>query len=498
MTTSTLNTPVATDLPQKAPALANETRIKNKVVFVQRELEDKLGPMTLVAYLKQQGFDTKIIIDPLKHLDELKRINPEFVALSVLSSSVTWTLKTCREIKKVLPYTRILLGGPHPTYFPEVVLEPEIDLICKGEGEKSMIQMLKLYDGTMASIANIPNFWVKDGDKVTKNELGNLLDNDELTALPPIDRSLYAEYKALRNNPHKKIWTSRGCPYSCSFCFNNAYNEMYKGKGKTVRQRSVDSVMHELRELKKYGWRTLEITDDLFLVNRDWVLEFCEKYEKEIRLPFTCFATANMIKEDVVKSLKSAGCSVISFGIESGVQEIRFKAHLKPITNVNIYKAAEVMHRHKLPFLTFNMVGLPDETYDDIFETVKINQEIETPYPWCSIVTPYPGTKIAEYMKEKANINLNRPFHYSYFEESILDDEGKRKMFSNAQKLFAYAVKKKISKDRFRELIYNPTARADRWLYPLIFYWNYGTDIRKRYHLSWLALFRYWLYTKGN
>lgn len=465
------------------------------IVFVQKEIEDKLGPMTLVAYLKSSGFDARIIIDPFKSINVIKKLKPEFIAISICSASLEWALRACRFLKQELPETLTVLGGPHPTYFPQVVEQPEVDIICMGEGETSTLQMVQQYDGTIESLEDVPNLWITDGVRIIKNSLAPLLTDEELSTLPPCDRSHYAEYPALRNNPHKKIWTSRGCPYQCSYCFNHVYNAMYKGLGKIVRRRSVDSVIDELKELKKIGWQSLEVVDDQFLLSSEWALEFCRRYAQEINLPFACFSTANVISKDIVAALKRAGCRVISFGVESGVERIRRQVYNKAITDDHIYRAADVLHSAGMPFLTFNMVGLPDETLDDIYTTIKMNQDIKTTYPWCSIIQPYPGTQIADYMRLKGAIDTTQKFEYSFFQNSVIKDETQKKIFSNAQKLFSYLVRSQSSYDKFVRFTTNPPLGIDK-LYPLMFYWHYGRDVQRRYGMSWLTLFRYWLYSK--
>lgn len=466
----------------------------NRIVFVQREVEDKLGPMTLVAYLKSKDFSADILIDPIKHIDNIRQINPEFIGISFLSPSVDWVLKTCRFLKAHIPKALIVLGGPHPTFFPDIIEQEGIDIVCIGEGEKSLLHLMQSYDGTVSSIEDTPNCWIKNGAKIKKNSVCSFLTEQELSEAPYSDRSHYSRYASLRNSPHKKIWTSRGCPYNCSYCFNYKYKEIYKGLGKVVRQRSVDSVINELKDLKRYGWQCLEIVDDQFLTSKDWLEEFCDKYQRFIKLPFTCNSTAIQIKHNVVSVLKKAGCKAIYFAIESGVEKTRNEIYNKPVTNQDIYNAADALHSNEMPFLTFNMIGLPEESMEDIFKTIELNQSIKTTYPWCSIVQPYPGTRIAEYMKEKG-IDLLPDFSYSYFTKTIINDPHKMKIISNAQKLFAFFVKSNVKYNFFTSLVEKPPVKMDI-LYPAMFYWYYGQDIRKRYGLSWFSLFRYWLYSK--
>jgi len=467
----------------------------NSIIFIQREIEEKLGVMVLTAYLRSRGYDARIVINPRKNIRLLKKLRPEIIGISLLTPSLKWALAAARFIKAQLPDTLLILGGPHPTFRPEVVRESGVDAICIGEGEKSLGLLMERYDGSLSSIRDVPNIRVKDGDSVTKTPVSSLLSADELSELPPADRTLYQDYPALRKSPVKSVWTSRGCPYACSYCFNAFYNRIYHGQGVIFRQRSVNSVIEELKELKQYGWKGLNIVDDQFLCRREWVEEFCCRYEKEIMLPFQCLATATQIKPALVSLLKRAGCEVIYFGIESGVEEIRMKRYNKPVRDDDIYYAAEALHLHGMPFLTYNMVGLPDETIDDIYRTVRINQEIETTYPWCSILQPYPGTALAEEMTIKRRDQDAGSFPYSYFQESVINDPIKRELFFNAQKLFPYLVRKKVDYDKFVRLVKRP-ARSARLLYPPVFYWFFGKGVRERYNLSWSAMFRYWIYSK--
>ncbi|MFC1849294.1 B12-binding domain-containing radical SAM protein [candidate division CSSED10-310 bacterium] len=465
-----------------------------KLIFVQREIEDKPGVMALCTYLKSHGFSAEIILEPYKNIRKIKNIKPDFIGFYVVSSAVNWTLDLCRYLKKQLPDMSTILGGPHPTFYPNVIEQDGCDIICIGEGEKALVHLMQSYDGTLSSIENTPNFWLKKNGTIIKNSLSPLLTKEELSALPPCDRSHYLKHAGIRKSPLRRVITSRGCPYSCSYCFNSRYKELYKGLGTMVRQRSVDNVMEELKEVKKLGTKAIDFNDDQFLLSRDWILEFCEEYRKFINIPFVCGSTANRITHEIVATLKSAGCRSINFGIESGVERIRKEIYNKPTSNDHIYNAADVLHAHNMRFLTYNMIGLPEENLEHVFQTVRINQEIKTDYPWCSIVQPYPGTDIAGSML-KGEINPQVKFSYSYFQSSVIGDPEKQKIVSNSQKLFAHFVKHNTDFDSFARLVQSHSVKIH--FYPLIFYWHYGLGVRQRFSYTWLGLFRYWLYTRS-
>ena len=465
----------------------------NKIVFVQREYEDKLGPMILSGLLKNAGYSSEVIINPYKSIEYIKAMEPEFIGLSVLSPSVDWALDACRFIKRNIPKTRTILGGPHPTFFPEIIGEKEVDIICRGEGEKPILQIMKSYNGSLSSIEKVPNLWIKKDKEIIKNPICDLLTERELSELPFCDRTHYKNYNKLQNNPHKTIWTSRGCPNNCSYCHNSSFKKLYKGHGKLVRQRSVDSVIKEIEQIKEYGWKCLEICDDQFIFSKNWILEFCKEYQKRVNMPFSCLSSAKQLTNDIVKALKDSGCDNISFAIESGVEEIRKQVYNKAVSDKDIYSAADALHNNDMPFQTFNMVGLPDESIDDIYQTIKMNQDIKTPYPWCSIVQPYPGTKIVEHFK-KNGINPPSEFSYTFFQTGVADSQNKLSIILNSQRLFAFIVKHNISYKRFNQLINRPPMKMDT-LYPIMFYWYYGKSVRNRHRMNYMAMLQYWLYS---
>jgi radical SAM superfamily enzyme YgiQ (UPF0313 family) len=466
----------------------------NKIVFVQREVEDRLGVMILSSYLKSKGFDSEIILEPYKNIRTIKKKTPDFIGINLVSSSVDWTLDLCRFLKKHLPHVIIILGGPHPTFFPEVIEEEGVDIICIGEGENPLLQLMQSYDGTLASIEKTPNLYIKKDKAIVKNELLPLLTKEELSEMPPCDRSHYLKHSGLKNTPLRRVVTSRGCPYDCTYCFNSRYKELYKGLGKMVRQRSVDNVMDELKEIKKLGVKAIDFNDDQFILTREWIFEFCEKYKRDINIPFVCGSTANRINHEIVAVLKQAGCVSLNFAIESGVEKIRRKIYKKPTTDNDIYNAADALHANDMTFLTYNMIGLPEESLEDIFQTVRINQEIKTNYPWCSIIQPYPGTSIADHMI-KGGSDPGMKFSYSYFQASVIGDAERRQMISNCQKLFAFFVNNDTPFESFARMVQSHSLKVR--FYPMMFYWYYGLGIRKRFCYTWPGLFKYWLYARN-
>jgi radical SAM superfamily enzyme YgiQ (UPF0313 family) len=237
----------------------------------------------------------------------------------------------------------------------------------------------------------------------------------------------------------------------------------------------------------------MEFCDDQFILSKEWIFDFCDQYKRKINLPFSCLSSARQLTSEIVEALKKAGCSSVNFAIESGVERLRKEVYNKPISDSDIYSAAEILRFHKIPFQTFNMVGLPEETPEDIYQTIRINQEIKVTYPWCSIVQPYPGTKLAEHMR-KQGVDLPSGFSPTFFQETAIQDPERKRLILNAQRLFGLMVTSEASFDTFVRFAQNPPLGMDK-LYMPVFYWYYGRSLRARHKMPYLSLLRYWLYS---
>ena len=173
-----------------------------------------------------------------------------------------------------------------------MIEETSVDAVCIGEGENAMLELVEnLTAGE--SITEIENLWVKKDGQITRNPIRPLIQDLDQVPLP--------DHELFRRVIPDRIWyacvlTGRGCPYHCTYCFNHAYRELYKGKGKYIRRRSVDNVLEELRELKKHKcYRFVKFADDIFTLQHDWLEEFCPRYQEEIGLPFSCLTRANHV-----------------------------------------------------------------------------------------------------------------------------------------------------------------------------------------------------------
>lgn len=397
--------------------------------------------MFISGLLKKRGHTVDVFIASGNDDDiigDIAAFKPDIIGFSCTTGIHKWALQFAEKMRRRVP-GKVLFGGPHATYFPEVIQEPAVDIICRGEGEGAVLELADRIDRGVA-LEDTANFWFKVDGKIIRNPPRPLINDLNELAFP--DRDLYLQKYPFLNKSQKMFFGGRGCPFKCTFCFNHAFLKLYKGKGKVVRYRSVENVIEEIKEVRRnYGMKNIYMIDDTFILNKNWLLNFCEKYQTEVGLPFACQVRADLADEEIIRRLSEAGCTNVFFGVEVGSETLRNSLLKKEITDDDIKRLAKLLKKYHIKFRTYNMLGLPGETLAEAFKTMDLNAEIGTDYPWCSIFHPFPGTELAEYAKVnnllETSIDDAAP---SFFKDSIIKSEYKNEIV-NLQKLFFYGVK---------------------------------------------------------
>ncbi|MEQ8625208.1 MAG: radical SAM protein [Vicingaceae bacterium] len=414
-----------------------------KILFLQNMDYEFVGPMYLSSMLKKHGHECDLAIghNLMDFESRIASFNPDFVGFSIMSGSHSWALKMAREIKKSFG-TKNIFGGAHPTFFPKFISEEGVDYMIRGEGEESLLEIMNLVD-QQKDFQEVPNLSFQKDGKVQHNPLRNLA--SRLDDYPFPDRTLYAELLSKGSGKVRNIITSRGCPFHCSFCFEDAMRELYDGKGKYVRIREIDEVIAECIELKNSSKvEVIYFADDVFGMKRKWLYEFLKVYKEKVGLEFICLVRADLVAADreYAFNLAKAGCKSVFFGVESGNEDLRNQVLKKQLDNEQIVKAAELLHEAGINFRTYNILGLPDETLEDAFSTVDLNIKIKADYPWCSIFSPFPGTELSDYATAKGYLSPTfnvEELDKSFFLSSQLALPHIKQM-QNLQKFFQTAV----------------------------------------------------------
>lgn len=435
------------------------------VLFIQHLFYQSLGPMYISSSLKKGGFIVNMLLTN-KFDAVAKNINNyDIFAFSCTTGSHHRVLEWAKKIKSIKKNAFTVVGGPHPTFYSEVLSsESPLDAICRGEGEYSMLELCRCFPD-LEKIANIPGIWVRTGDGIKYNNMRDLCNLDNL---PFPDRTLYGQLFHRYSQP---VLASRGCPHNCSFCFNNSFREIINKetqKGYFVRYRDPYNLIEELKEIKHIS-KSIQFRDESFISNKRWLKTFLKLYRTTIGLPFDCQITVNEINEDTIRLLKGANVRCVFFGIESGNEEIRHKIVNKKLKTRDIISGASLLHKYNIPFRTYNIIGFPDETLDDVYATIKLNQEIKTDYPWVSMLTPYKGTEIYKYFKGHYESDDVSEIEWFFSKSKYYSN---KQQFINLHNLFILYAKFPFLKSATNLLINLPPNAFFRIIYLTSYAWS--------------------------
>ncbi len=396
-----------------------------KVTFVYPDLnlgKFNLGIGYLSAVLKRANHATELIhlkehIGRDEFISRLKQSNPDLVAISSCTNMMPYSRELASWAKQASDKTPVICGGVHPTLCPEESVNFDgFDMICLGEGEEALLELCDKLQKS-ADITSIRNLWVKQGSRIYKNEIRPLI--NDLDNLPFADRSIFSSESLIEDDKLGAtfVMVSRGCPYSCSYCSNQAFHELYRGKGSYLRFRSVGNIIQELDSLKS-RYDAIIFHDDILPLNKEWLRGFAKQYKADIGLPFVCNLRVELAQKDSLELLKDAGCIQVCLGVESGNDFIRKEIMHRNMSREQIIQAFHACRRLGIKTKSFNMVGLPFEDMGKVLETIKLNVEADPDIIQVSIFYPYPGTELFE-MSRKNNFITNKNL-VSYFDGSIL------------------------------------------------------------------------------
>jgi len=336
-------------------------------------------------------------------IDCIKKLNPKIVGFSVLSPLMPVARKLTKLIKEKTD-SLVVWGGVHPTIFPENCIS-DVDMLCIGEGEGALGDIVKnLRDNK--PLDSIKNLWIKNKDgKVIKNPLRPLI--EDLDSLPFvlyeddnfyfIDSDKIAEKDNLRLDNYFWVQTARGCPYACSYCVNSLTRPMFKDLGKSVRRRSVDNVIKELKKNNKADF--IFFFDEVFGDDEAWLHEFATKYKKEINLPFYVQYNPKNIRESVVDKLIYAGVGIVNFGIQTGSDYIRNNIFHRPGKNKEILDIVGMLSKGKMKICYDLILENPYDTEETLLDAIKFLIELPKPLLFnlysLQYFPSYPLTKMA-------------------------------------------------------------------------------------------------------
>jgi radical SAM superfamily enzyme YgiQ (UPF0313 family) len=434
-----------------------------RILFVVSDLRgsEPLGVLLLGTLLRRRGHTVRLACASSTPLVEVfRRFSPHLVGYSICTGEHRRILQLNAALKRRFAFFA-LFGGPHPTFFPEMIHEPGVDAVCRGEGEDAVVALAACLEREQPPL-EVKNLWVRDHDRIVKNPLGPPV--VDLDGLPFADRSLrYAADPFARDYPVKSFSASRGCPFRCTYCFNEPLLQLYARHGHhgpRVRVRSVDDLIAEIVAVKRTSrLKMVQFRESLFPWQEDWLESFAEKYRRAVGLPFYCHVRTDLLTPRRVAMLEAAGCVSVNLGIECGDEAYRRRMLGRPLSDDQIVAGCRLLRCHHIRILADNMVGLPATTLQTDLQTLHLNQRCEVDYALAMIFQPYPRTVLGERAKElglydgdpdriEENYYLTSPLrHFSRQEKHRVE---------NLQKLFGLAAAEPRLEPLIRRLIALP------------------------------------------
>jgi anaerobic magnesium-protoporphyrin IX monomethyl ester cyclase len=360
-----------------------------------------LGLLYLAAEVRRHGYVPEIIESNIMNLSTDKvverviQVAPAYVGITLFTVGVANSARIAKQIKQVLPDTKIIIGEPHVSSMGRETMEryPQFDYAVLGEGEKTLMDLLSAIESS-GSMDEVPELIYRDG-AFLKQTSGRAINRDlDYLPMPAWDLlpGFPSAYKpAIYDYPRGPVATiaaSRGCPFHCKFCDTSTF-------GDRVRYYSPEKVVEMMQYLKlSYGIRHVMFVDDLFLASRKRASEFSQRLiDLNLNMTWSCTSRVDTVHADVLALMKRAGCWEISFGLESGSQEMLEKmvksAKIKDSKHA-LKLTAEAGIRSKGLF----MLGYPGETPASIEETKQFVRDIPMTIMNLTKFTPYPGSPI--------------------------------------------------------------------------------------------------------
>ncbi len=354
-----------------------------------------IGLYYIGAVLKENSYDVEILnwynINETPHLiEETFRIKkPDVIGFSVLHANRWGAIEIAETAKKINPNTKIVFGGIGTTFLWDHFLKyfPVVDYTVMGEGEFSFLELLEYMAGkTERTLDSIKGIGFRENGVPRRTEKRDFITN--LDELPHPGK-----YFAFRH-----LASTRGCPWGCTFCGSPRF------WNRKVRFHSPEYFVEELELQYRRGINFFYVSDDTFTIDKKRIIKICELIEgKKLNINWVAISRVNYVDDEILKSLRRAGCIQISYGVESGSKKIR-KVLNKRIKTRDIYRAFRSTVRYGIMPRAYFIYGSPGETWGTINESVELIKKIKPLSAIFYILDIFPGTDLYEDFKKRMNV----------------------------------------------------------------------------------------------
>jgi len=374
------------------------------IILADPLMQINLGVLYLASSLEKAGHNVKIADlrdKPCPTINDIPRA--EYYGISATTAEVEDARKIAALIKKERPKTKTIIGGAHPTHFPEDCTA-DFDYIVKGDGEQAIVDIVR--GEAKEGIVEYPEIEDIDSIPFPARHL-----------LPPervFTETLYVGERYGKGPRGTSIISSRNCPFSCAFCANPS---------RKVRFRSPENFLAEVKEcIQRHNCTHFKIVDDNFTLKKDRTLKMCY-YLKPLKIKFRCHTRSALFDDELAEAIQKAGCEEISFGAESADQRV-LDLLKKKETVEDHRRAIRIAKEHGLRTKAYFMVATPGETD----ETIELNKQFMFDMAkwldkWTiSVFCPYPGSDIYKNPRKYGVIWMEKDWnrYWLYEDQSLI------------------------------------------------------------------------------
>ena len=377
-----------------------------------------LGLAYVAAVLEKEGIEVQVqdFLVAKYAKEKLARkiadFTPEIVGITSVTMNYPIASKILRDCKEIDGNMVSVIGGPHVSFWAKEALgeAPWIDIVVRGEGEYTMLEIAR-----GQSLKEIDGIAFRENKDIVLTKPRQWIEN--LDELPFPARHLFplSRYRAFSDACG--LFTSRGCPFNCIFCLGP------KMVGRKGRFRNTKLIVDEIEEILEYGFKTINVADDLFTINRKHLYAFCDEVmARKLKFKWSANSRVDTVDAEMLGKMKEAGCSFMCYGVESGNQKI-LDITRKKITRENIRETAKLTREAGIKSLASFIMGLPGETKETLKESVNFAKGLGTYYGF-HILAPFPGTEVRERQKEYGIRILTDDWLRYNANEAITETEG--------------------------------------------------------------------------
>jgi len=380
-----------------------------------------VGVAYLASILLKKDAEVHVVSSDAEGLDtsgtimKILNLSLDVLCLSISTPTVNNSVEIIDRVKLLQSKVKIIVGGPHPTLFPEELLNKGADYVVRGEGENTLSELYDYLSGRI-ELDKISGISYKKDNNFVHNPDRELIRDLEGIPFPSWELFPIRQFKSdfRRKEFSLPVVSSRGCPAQCTFCYKGIFGDAF-------RVRSPEHIVDEIEYLKRrFNIEEFAIIDDSFTSKPKRAMEVCDLItSRKINLPWSLPAGIRVptVSRELLEKLKGSGCYRVGLGIESGNQQI-INSIKKGITLEQVRRAVQLLKEAKIESAGYFMIGNLEETEDTIDQTINFAIELDPDYAQFTKATPYPGTAMYNQLKNENGIVTDNWEDYDSFLKS--------------------------------------------------------------------------------